>query len=190
MPQIPAFCDRCGTIFGSGIVVENSTNVSFLDVTAGPCPVCGGTGHVPDGVFNIIGSTLEVLSAPERTVKDLTRLAQIFSEAQTTKQSREEVAERVAKEVPAFSKVVDLLPHNRGELYTFLGLILATIPLLKECTPQERSNVTINQVVNQVVVQQTAVPQPPSTLKLKVGRNDPCPCGSGNKYKKCCGRPK
>ncbi len=21
----------------------------------------------------------------------------------------------------------------------------------------------------------------------KVGRNDPCPCGSGNKYKKCCG---
>ncbi|WP_206738062.1 SEC-C metal-binding domain-containing protein [Fictibacillus sp. S7] len=20
----------------------------------------------------------------------------------------------------------------------------------------------------------------------KVGRNDPCPCGSGNKYKKCC----
>ena len=22
----------------------------------------------------------------------------------------------------------------------------------------------------------------------KVGRNDPCPCGSGNKYKKCCGR--
>ncbi len=23
---------------------------------------------------------------------------------------------------------------------------------------------------------------------LKVGRNDPCPCGSGKKYKKCCGR--
>ncbi len=23
----------------------------------------------------------------------------------------------------------------------------------------------------------------------KVGRNDPCPCGSGKKYKKCCGDP-
>ena len=23
--------------------------------------------------------------------------------------------------------------------------------------------------------------------KQKVGRNDPCPCGSGKKYKKCCG---
>lgn len=25
------------------------------------------------------------------------------------------------------------------------------------------------------------------TKKPKVGRNDPCPCGSGLKYKKCCG---
>jgi len=23
--------------------------------------------------------------------------------------------------------------------------------------------------------------------KKKVGRNEPCPCGSGKKYKKCCG---
>jgi preprotein translocase subunit SecA len=24
------------------------------------------------------------------------------------------------------------------------------------------------------------------TKNKKVGRNDPCPCGSGKKYKKCC----
>ena len=24
--------------------------------------------------------------------------------------------------------------------------------------------------------------------KKKVGRNDPCPCGSGRKYKQCCGK--
>jgi len=29
--------------------------------------------------------------------------------------------------------------------------------------------------------------QAPVRVK-KVGRNDPCPCGSGKKYKKCCGR--
>ena len=23
-------------------------------------------------------------------------------------------------------------------------------------------------------------------MNLKIGRNDPCPCGSGKKYKKCC----
>ena len=22
----------------------------------------------------------------------------------------------------------------------------------------------------------------------KIGRNDPCPCGSGKKYKQCCGK--
>ncbi|MGY0694226.1 SEC-C metal-binding domain-containing protein [Virgibacillus sp. FSP13] len=27
-----------------------------------------------------------------------------------------------------------------------------------------------------------------SKKRVKVGRNDPCPCGSGKKYKKCCGR--
>jgi len=29
--------------------------------------------------------------------------------------------------------------------------------------------------------------EPPAAPR-KVGRNDPCPCGSGRKYKKCCGR--
>ena len=27
----------------------------------------------------------------------------------------------------------------------------------------------------------------PVVAAKKVGRNDPCPCGSGKKYKKCCG---
>ncbi|MCK4657686.1 MAG: SEC-C domain-containing protein [candidate division Zixibacteria bacterium] len=29
--------------------------------------------------------------------------------------------------------------------------------------------------------------QPFKRKTKKVGRNDPCPCGSGKKYKKCCG---
>lgn len=28
----------------------------------------------------------------------------------------------------------------------------------------------------------------PDVVSKKVGRNDPCPCQSGKKYKKCCGR--
>ncbi len=31
-------------------------------------------------------------------------------------------------------------------------------------------------------------PQPVRAQGKKVGRNDPCPCGSGKKYKKCCGQ--
>ncbi len=33
------------------------------------------------------------------------------------------------------------------------------------------------------VIPETVVREGP-----KVGRNDPCPCGSGKKYKKCCGQ--
>ena len=29
----------------------------------------------------------------------------------------------------------------------------------------------------------------PATATKTPGRNEPCPCGSGRKYKKCCGRP-
>lgn len=29
--------------------------------------------------------------------------------------------------------------------------------------------------------------QPPSMKRVKVGRNEPCPCDSGKKYKRCCG---
>lgn len=28
---------------------------------------------------------------------------------------------------------------------------------------------------------------PPRQTGVKIGRNEPCPCGSGRKYKKCCG---
>ena len=28
----------------------------------------------------------------------------------------------------------------------------------------------------------------PARAEAKPGRNQPCPCGSGNKYKRCCGR--
>ena len=28
----------------------------------------------------------------------------------------------------------------------------------------------------------------PASAPAKIGRNDPCPCGSGKKYKKCCGK--
>ena len=33
-----------------------------------------------------------------------------------------------------------------------------------------------------------AQPKAPKKAEAKVGRNDPCPCGSGKKYKNCCGR--
>jgi len=52
------------------------------------------------------------------------------------------------------------------------------------------------------IARREAQPRPPAPVQAggsdnkqrmrvggkKVGRNDPCPCGSGKKYKHCCGR--
>ncbi|MGE5197768.1 MAG: preprotein translocase subunit SecA [Deltaproteobacteria bacterium] len=37
-------------------------------------------------------------------------------------------------------------------------------------------------------IPETVLPKKPAHNLPKVGRNDPCPCGSGKKYKKCCGK--
>ena len=42
-----------------------------------------------------------------------------------------------------------------------------------------------NQIPNS---NQTEKAKPVVNDSPKVGRNDPCPCGSGKKYKQCCGR--
>ena len=39
-----------------------------------------------------------------------------------------------------------------------------------------------------VTNQSEDVEKKPVQVGEKIGRNDPCPCGSGKKYKKCCGR--
>jgi uncharacterized protein len=39
----------------------------------------------------------------------------------------------------------------------------------------------------QDIVAEEEQPQPVTRTAPKVGRNDPCPCGSGRKYKRCCG---
>lgn len=190
MPSIPAFCDTCGTPFPSGFFFENSSHITLSGNKSGPCPSCGGMGHVPDGVFNFIGNTIEILSAPQRTVEELTRLAQILHEAKAKQKSNEQVSAQIKQELPRLSLLADLLPQNRGELYGFLAVVLAAIQLLTP-SPQPSQNITINvsQVVEQTLANAPVVKPKPqaSPQSKKIGRNEPCRCGSGKKYKKCCG---
>ncbi|MDD6927424.1 MAG: preprotein translocase subunit SecA [bacterium] len=44
------------------------------------------------------------------------------------------------------------------------------------------------QVANDMVTVGGTDVRQPITKKPEVGRNDPCPCGSGKKYKNCCGK--
>jgi len=44
------------------------------------------------------------------------------------------------------------------------------------------------QGLNDFQTKESAVAQKPISAGPKIGRNDPCPCGSGKKYKKCHGK--
>jgi len=53
--------------------------------------------------------------------------------------------------------------------------------VLLEMLPKEEKHYYIPMKIAPTPVQMRRVPP-------KVGRNEPCPCGSGKKYKKCCGK--
>ena len=50
--------------------------------------------------------------------------------------------------------------------------------------PQQQRNVNMEDVKT---TESEIEGRPAAARNKKVGRNDPCPCGSGKKYKKCCG---
>ena len=54
-----------------------------------------------------------------------------------------------------------------------------------------RQNIERKEVVKKQITNESdgsTVKQPKRNKEKKIGRNDPCPCGSGKKYKQCCGK--
>jgi len=76
-----------------------------------------------------------------------------------------------------FKEMQNALRHN-------VGLVLENIEQTAQKSGGEEARTDVR-------TSETGVHAPPQTVhgskKMKVGRNDPCPCGSGKKYKKCHG---
>jgi len=103
------------------------------------------------------------------------------------------VAAEIQEEAPSFAPLLALFPSNKSEWYAFLAVLLAVLQIYYAANPPSPASpqpISPNQVAAQVIAQdqqarsRTVAPSPP---KKKVGRNEKCPCGSGKKYKKCCG---
>ncbi|MFO7929636.1 MAG: preprotein translocase subunit SecA [Candidatus Humimicrobiaceae bacterium] len=93
-----------------------------------------------------------------------------------------------------------LVEYKREAFQLFKGLISDiksdTVKLLYNArmateSEQQKERKTVYANVSASGPKKTSQPAKTSgsqESKKKVGRNDPCPCGSGKKYKKCCGR--
>jgi preprotein translocase subunit SecA len=51
---------------------------------------------------------------------------------------------------------------------------------------RDRSMLTSDEIDAEQELLDNTPPVDPIKAEEKPGRNDPCPCGSGKKYKKCC----
>ena len=70
-------------------------------------------------------------------------------------------------------------PHVRGEPEKESRLFLCALAEVRLCGRVAKET-GANAGGDKTVRRQ------PVVKKIKIGPNDPCPCGSGKKYKKCC----
>jgi preprotein translocase subunit SecA len=87
----------------------------------------------------------------------------------------------------AFQLFMDLIGRIRGEVVSKIFWIQIAheddVERIEE--EQQRQQKKQRLVFN---LADTEAAQQPVKSKKTAGRNDPCPCGSGKKYKKCCGQ--
>ena len=204
MQEIPAKCGYCGNLFPSGYGfdpgvtgVEASMKVSENAPVSTPCPMCRRRrGRVLAGEFEFVKDTMSLLSGPQSTMDDLERLAAFLKDLQGADANADEIQKRA--ESAGVSDVVSKLLASRParmEVATWLGLLATLIvPLIVaylngSAEKPEPSEVIYNYHEYQHEVTVQAPMQTDEQAVGKVGRNDPCQCGSGKKFKKCHGDP-
>lgn len=79
-----------------------------------------------------------------------------------------------------------------GLMLTLIDLSRDDAETLKRLGPKQAAHFRKHapDLLTECVLELTAAEDPsePIIRGPKIGRNDPCPCGSGAKYKKCCGQ--
>jgi hypothetical protein len=144
--------------------------------------------------MNVIGDTIEILRGTNATAAQLARLREVLQNAQQKKPPREEVSASVERAgFGALAKQL-LIPKTDGAFWTLVGVVIAGIALLEQRPTTVYEDRSVHQTLLQVAPAASAPAANPADAQsdkhapaAKVARNAPCPCGSGKKYKQCCG---
>jgi len=107
-----------------------------------------------------------------RDEKDIReRLASLYED-----QGRHEESREVSRSQASVSNSVERVGEKHLRLTTTLNLGEESLPLDE-----------LPKLASRLKASHTAFLSDSGPSKIKVGRNDPCPCGSGKKFKRCCG---
>ena len=94
----------------------------------------------------------------------------------------------------SFNMFATMLESLKYEVISVLSKVQVRMPEEVEALEQQRREEAERLAQHQQLSHHdenalvTEDPKAPATAERKVGRNDPCPCGSGKKYKQCHGR--
>ncbi len=90
----------------------------------------------------------------------------------------------------AFQMFAELVERIKEQTLSFLYRVQVTREEEVERMEEEQRQKRLRLVYSRGEEGEVEKPKSqPIRRGRKIGRNDPCPCGSGKKYKKCCGRP-
>ena len=207
--SIPAVCDVCHTVFPTGFAIGENAATTFENCRAGPCPVCGGYGSVMEGTFTLIGDALRFL-AKDASADEVRRLREHALRARDTDASSTDFANAVSGDpsLAGFGEWIKSVTAIKtpSEFYAFIGMLLSVLsiilPMLTQQSPPpsisekqiadisaKAAALTYAEIQRKAPHAGSAEPHAkpkPHVSKKKAGRNNPCPCGSGKKYKHCC----
>lgn len=143
---IPALCSSCGALFASRTIsiggnVENLT----LSGNKETCPYCGGSANLADGVFDVAGNILSVVSAPNVTKQMLAAFATAVKKAYEERKPLEELAKEVEKIDPTFGEIIRKAGTNSR---FYIVALLLTLSAIKSCSVDVKLDA--NQLIDQI----------------------------------------
>ncbi|MEB1808834.1 MAG: SEC-C domain-containing protein [Bacillaceae bacterium] len=163
---------------------NKNSDLDFFDFTKGQLLRAGKPGFIQksSALNDLVNLLLEQsnLTAGARDHLAAQIIYMINTDVQLTLiaeyvQSKVELSEKLSQQLPELLKEV----KNQTRLWELKG------HTINEITPPEEKNLNPFPTYTVESLQQKTTDIHIKNLK-KIGRNSPCPCGSGKKYKKCC----
>ena len=122
-PLIPAICKSCGMVwFGEHHIVVKAERLTLRNVRMAPCPNCGGTGDVPDGVYGTASAVLHDLKQYSVVMNAMENIQAMVSRGAT----KEEVEKEISQKYPFLAYLKNLLaPKDWKEVAIIIGLAIS-----------------------------------------------------------------
>lgn len=197
MTSFVAFCEnpKCGAVFEAPNLVGGKGNatIHMMNTKVGPCPVCDSYGLIPDGVYQYANQAVSLLTGPETSVHVLRQVHEILKRAKSKSEDKEAVLKEVEAVSPQTAQTLQQAPESSNYLQWITVLIALIALAIQVHTSYFKGDDVEKQFReyllerNKELREQNKKAIPYKREKPKIQRNNPCPCGSGKKYKRCCG---